>query len=33
MDTQDIESLVIPLMVARDLTILGMLVAAFLGLA
>jgi hypothetical protein len=33
MDTHEIKSLVIPLMVALDLTILGMLVAVSLGLA
>jgi hypothetical protein len=33
MDTHEIRSLVIPLMVDLDLTILGMLVAVFLGLA
>jgi hypothetical protein len=33
MDTHEIKSLVIPLMVALDLTILGMLVAVILGLA
>jgi biopolymer transport protein ExbB/TolQ len=33
MDTHDLKSLVIPLMVALDLTILGMLVAVILGLA
>jgi len=33
MDTHEFKSLVIPLMVALDLTILGMLVAVILGLA
>jgi biopolymer transport protein ExbB/TolQ len=33
MDTQEIKSLVIPLMVALDLTVLGLLVAVLLGLA
>jgi hypothetical protein len=33
MDTHEIKSLVIPLVVALDLTILGMLVAVILGLA
>jgi hypothetical protein len=33
MDTHEIKSLVIPLMVALDLTILGVLVAVILGLA
>jgi hypothetical protein len=31
MDTQEIKSLVIPLMVALDLTVLGLLVAVCLG--
>lgn len=33
MDTHEIKSLVIPLMVALDLTLLGVLVAVILGLA
>jgi hypothetical protein len=33
MDTHEIKSLVIPLIVALDLTILGMLAAVILGLA
>lgn len=33
MDTHEITSLVIPLMVALDLTLLGVLVAVILGLA
>ena len=33
MDTHEIKSVVIPLMVALDLTILGMLVAVILGFA
>lgn len=33
MDTHEIKSLVIPLMVALDLTLLGVLVAVILGFA